>query len=398
MMTWVKRAVWLVLAVAIVVGLAQAWRPKPLEVESAAVTTGRIEATVDEQGRTRVRDRYTISTPFTGNLRRLELHPGDAVEADTVIARIVPVAPSLLDARTRAEAETRVRMSEASLRQSEAAVRRAQGELEFSRTEAERQRRLAASGAIPARDLELAEFQVRSRTDELASAQFRSRVSAFELENSRVVLRRTSPDPSRAPGDEIEIRSPTRGRVLRLLREDGGVVNAGTALVEIGDTAALEVVVDVLTTDAVQVRSGAHVTLERWGGEQPLTGHVRLVEPSAFTRVSALGVEEQRVNTLIDIHESPDVWRSLGDGYRVEARIVVWEGESVTRVPLGALFRDNGAWAVYVIEGAVARKRAVEVGHRGGTDMQVVRGLRAGERVIVHPSDKLVDGAAVRGR
>ena len=195
--------------------------------------------------------------------------------------------------------------------------------------------------------------------------------------------------------DEIELRSPVRGRVLRVLQASGGVVAAGTPLLEVGDTTALEIVVDLLTADAAQVPAGATVHLENWGGADALTGHVRLVEPSAFTRVSALGVEEQRVNALVDIHEPHAQWQTLGDGWRVEARIVVWEGARVLTAPLGAVFRRAGAWSVFVVEAGKARRRNVTLGHRGGDRVEVTAGLREGDRVIVHPPDRLNEGDAV---
>jgi len=259
----------------------------------------------------------------------------------------------------------------------------------------ERLRRLGAAGAVAAHDVTVAEFADRSRRDELASSQFAARAAEYELANARAVLARaTQAAPS---GDEIDVRTPVRGRVLRVLQASGGVVTAGTALVEVGDTTALEIVVDLLTADAAQVLPNAAVRVEGWGGDA-LNGHVRMVEPSAFTRVSALGVEEQRVNAIVDLYEPPERWRALGDGWRVEARITVWEADRVTAVPLGALFRRAGDWCVFVVENGRARRRAVAVGHRGGDRVEVTRGVRDGERVIVHPPDRLEDGEAVVAR
>lgn len=382
-----------VVVAALAAGVIWLTRPKPTGVETARAVEGRLEATLDEEGRTRVRDRYVISSTVTGNVRRPELHPGDAVEAGAVVARILPADPAPLDARSRTEAEGRVRLADAALRQARSVVDRARGAWEFSRTEAARVRRLAAAGALPERDLTQAEFQERGRADEVASAQFAARGASYELDNARALLSRVT--HSETAHDEITLRSPVRARVLRVTQASGGVVAAGTPLMELGDTEALEVVVDLLTADALQVVPGARVHLDPGGSAAVLEGQVRLVEPAAFTRVSALGVEEQRVNVLIDLREPPERWRALGDGWRVEAHIVAWEGARVLTVPLGALFRRGGEWCAFVIEGGKARRRVVSIGHQGGGLVEVTRGLRTGAQVIVHPPDRLEDGEAV---
>ncbi len=270
-MSWIRRIVTGVLVVAVAAGAMVAAKPKPLPVESARVAREHLESTLDEEGRTRVRDRYVISSTVTGNVRRAELHPGDAVEPGAVVARILPVDPAPLDARSRTEASGRVRLAEAALRQSQAGVERARGALEFARSEVARLRGLVASGAVAPHDLTVAEFEVRSRTDELASSQFATRGAEYELSNAQALLARaTSAAPSR---DEIELRSPVRGRVLRVTQPSGGVVAAGAPLLEIGDTTALEIVIDLLTSDAAQVTSGSMVRIDAWGGDGPLTGH-----------------------------------------------------------------------------------------------------------------------------
>ena len=390
---WARRVVMVLAAGGLVAGGVLLARPKPTSVEASRAVEARLEATLDEEGRTRVRDRYVISSTVTGNMRRPELHPGDLVEAGAVVARILPADPAPLDARSRTDAEGRVRMADAALRQARSVVDRARDAAEFARTEADRVRRLAASGAVPERDLAQAVFLEHSRADEVASAQFAARGAAYELDNARALLSRvTNVGTAR---DEITLRSPVRARVLRVQQPSGGVVTAGTPLLELGDTEALEVVVDLLTADALQVVPGALVHLEAGGSTGLLEGQVRLVEPSAFTRVSALGVEEQRVNVLIDLRDPPERWRALGDGWRVEARIVAWEGARVLTVPLGSLFRRGGVWCVFVIEEGRARRRDVTIGHQGGGAVEITRGLRAGARVIVHPPDRLEDGEAV---
>ncbi len=379
--------------VALTAGAVFAARPAPTAVETGAVTREHLEATLDVEGRTRVRDRYVVSATTAGNLRRPELRPGDAVEAGAVVAAMLPVDPTPLDARARTESEGRVRLAEAALRQAGSAVERSRDALTFARNDEARTRSLVASGAMAPHDLTVAEFATRSRADELASAQFAARGAEYELANARALLSRST--GAMRVDDEITLRSPVRGRVLRVLQPSGGVVAAGAALLEVGDTEALEVVVDLLTADAAQVSPGATAHLEGTGLDHALTAHVRRVEPSAFTRVSALGVEEQRVNALLDLHDPPTRWRGLGDGWRVEARIVVWEADAVTTVPLGALVRSSGVWTVFVVEGGRARRRVVGLGHHGGDRVEVLRGVRAGETVVLHPSDRLRDGDRV---
>ncbi|MDO9022065.1 MAG: HlyD family efflux transporter periplasmic adaptor subunit [Deltaproteobacteria bacterium] len=390
---WARRGVTAVVVAGLAAGGLWMARPQPTTVETARVTEARLEATLDDEGRTRVRDRYVISATVGGNVRRPALHPGDAVEAGAVVAQILPADPAPLDARSRTEAEGRVRVAEAALRQAQSVVDRARGALGFARTESERVRRLSTAGALPAQDLALAEFQERSRADEAASAQFAARGAAYELDNARALLARAT--HAGTERDEIVLRSPVRAKVLRVLQASGGVVAAGTPLIELGDTEALEVVVDLLTADALQVAPGARVHLDAGGGLGPLEGQVRLVEPAAFTRVSALGVEEQRVNVLIELRDPPDRWRALGDGWRIEARIVAWEGARVLTLPLGALFRSGNEWCVYAVAEGRARRRVVSIGHQGGGAVEVTRGLRAGERIIVHPPDRLQEGERV---
>lgn len=392
-MSWARRITTGLVVTAILGAAAVSLRPRALPVEVAQVTRGHLEATLVEEGRTRVRDRYVISATTTGNVRRAELHPGDAVEAGAVVAAMLPVDPTPLDARARTESEGHVRLAEASLRQAQSAVERARNAAAFARSDVVRIRSLVNSGAMAAHDLTVAEFEARSREDELASTQFAARGAEYELTNARALLDR-SIRPATV-GDEIVLRSPVRGRVLRVLRPSGGVVTPGTPLLEIGDTAALEIAVDLLTADASSVSPGATVHLEGTGVAAPLTGHVRLVEPSAFTRVSTLGVEEQRVNALVDLNDPPERWRTLGDGWRVEAQIVVWEGESVTMVPLGALFRKAGDWCLFAVEGGRARRRTVTLGHHGRDRVELLSGVTAGASVIVHPSDQLHDGDLV---
>ena len=387
----VKRVLWALLAIALLVALALAFRPSPVAVETAAVTRGTLILTVEEDGRTRIKDRYVISAPLAGSMARMVARAGDSVRQGEVLARLVPLAPPLLDPRSRAEAQARVAASGAALSQAATAVERARAAHGFARRDAERQRALLAQGATAPQTAEQAELAERMRREELASAEYGRRVAASELRMAEAALASMG---SRSV-DQFVIRAPVQGRVLRVLQESEGVVQPGTPLVEIGNPAALEIVVDVLTTDAVEIRPGARVRIERWGGDSLLSGHVHLVEPSAFTRLSALGVEEQRVNVIIDLDGTPAAYAALGDGYRVEVAIVVWEGADRLLVPGGGVHRQGDGWAAYVVEDGRARLRPVRIGRRSGSEAEVVDGLRAEERVVLYPTDNVEDGVRV---
>lgn len=393
---WLKRSLWAFLGLGLIAMIVVAFLPKPVPVDLVPVRRAPLRVTVDEDGRTRVTDRYVVSSPLSGNLARIELDPGAPVEDGQVIARLVPMARPLMDAQSRAEAEARVASASAQLRQARATVERAEAALEFADTTAERQRQLARRGTIPAQTLDQAELELRSRREELSSARFGVRVAAHQLELARAALGRF--DDGGDGAEQMEVTSPIDGAVLRVMQESGGAVQAGTPLLELGDPSHLEVAVDVLTSDAVHIEPGDAVIIERWGGETPLAGHVRMVEPSAFTRTSALGVEEQRVNVVIDLDSPREEWERLGDGYRVEARIVIWEEEDVLVVPASAVFRQGEGWAVYVLEGDAVRLQPVQTGRRNGLSVQILEGLEEGAQVVVHPSDRVVDGVEVEPR
>jgi HlyD family secretion protein len=380
--------------------LVVAVMPKPIPVDAAEVTRGPLEVTIDEDGVTRVKDRYVVSLPLTGTLGRLELRAGDAVTESAVLARVEPLAPQLLDARSRSQAEARVAAAQAAQRQARAAVARAEAALALATQMEERQTQLAARDGATQAALDQARFEARARQEELTSARFGVRVADYEVRMAEAAVGRfvSARGKPRETQEQLEVPSPITGRVLRVIHEQEGVAQAGTPILELGDPAALEVVVDVLTADAVQIEPGAQVALVRWGGERALTGRVQRVEPSAFTKISALGVEEQRVNVVVDLTSPREQWEALGDGFRVEARIRVWREDEVVRIPSSALFRHEEGWAVYVIEGEVAKLRGVAIGRRNGFEAQVTDGLDAGAMVIVHPSDQVRDGVQVRVR
>lgn len=372
-------------------------RPQRVPAELAQVTRGPLEVTIDEEGETRVRDRFVISAPLAGRVPRIELEPGDAVVAgETVLAIFLPSAPVLLDARSRAEAEAVVQTATAALGQAEANYERAAAELVYSRSEAGRYLRLSQEGIVSVETMESAQLDLDTRQEAVEAADYAVRTARSELQAARVRLLRFSAESAEdMNGTAIRIVSPVSGVVLRRVRESESVVPAGEALLEVGDPGRIEVVTDYLSKDAVRMRSGQRVLIDRWGGDRPLQGRLRRVEPSGFTKISALGVEEQRVNVVIDIVDPPAVWTGLGDGFRVETRVVVWESGDELKAPTGALFRRGENWAVFAVEGGRAALREIEVGERNAREAQVLGGLEPGEQVVVYPSDSLNDGSPV---
>lgn len=393
---WIRRGL-IALAVLAVVGLiVVAWIPNPVEVEVATVARGPLVVTVNEDGRTRVKDRYLVSAPITGNLARLDLEAGDPIEEGQVLARLVPLPPPLLDSRTRAEAKARVDAAIAARKQAQAAINRARFQRDFAKQESERALAVVKQGGLARSDADRAVSTYHGSQEDLRSAEFGGRVAEHQLTLAQTALMQLT--GKGGEGEQLDIISPVAGQVLKVFQESEGVAPGGTAIVEVGDPAALEVVVDVLSQDATRIPAGAKTTIERWGGKNSLLGHVRVVEPSAFTKLSALGVEEQRVNVIIDMDDDRELWSSLGDGYRVEARISVWEGEDVLKVPASAVFRSEEAWAAFVVEDGTAVVRTVELGETNGLETEVLSGLDEGDAVIAYPSDSVRDGVSVKAR
>ncbi len=393
--TWARRIFLLAIGGGVIALIVLAMRPQPMQVDVATVERGLLRVTIDEDGQTRVKDRYVVSAPLGGNVARIELHPGDLVHVGDVIARIVPLAPPLLDARTRAEAEAHVAAAMAQQRQALASVERARASSDFAQHEADRTAGLGAHGSATGQEVERAQMEARTQREEVTSLEFGVRVADYEVQVARATLGRLS--GGAADDEQLEVTAPVDGRVLRVIQQSAGPVAAGADLIEIGDPAALEIVVDVLTSDAVRIPGDAHVSIDRWGGD-PLAGHVRLVEPAAFTRVSSLGVEEQRVNVIVDLDDPHAHWSALGDGYRVEAHIVVVEVADALHVPASAVFRQGEGWAVYETRGGHAHLAPIEAGERNGVSVEVRSGLEPGATVIVHPSEHVADGSLVTPR
>ncbi|MBP6506811.1 MAG: HlyD family efflux transporter periplasmic adaptor subunit [Opitutaceae bacterium] len=393
---WARRLPWLggaLLLALIVVGL---W-PKPLPVETAVVTRGPLVVTVDEEGMTRVKNRYVISSPVAGQLQRINWKPGAIVAAgQTVLAVLETKGADLLDARSEAQAEAQVHAASARLEQAAAQRTQAKAAAKMSDADHQRLQVLFKAGSISPQELDAADTAAITATQGERAAEFAFQIAEFELVQAKAVLLRGQPAGQAARGQPLVIISPVSGRVLRVFQESERVVSGGFPLLEIGDATDLEARIEVLSRDGVAIAPGARVQLEQWGGHQPLGARVRLVEPSAFTKISALGVEEQRVNVIVDLTDPFAQRPTLGDAYRVEARIVTWEGANILKVPSGALFQRGDRWQTFVLDGRTARLRAVQTGHGNGLETEIIAGLREGEQVIVYPGDKIADGVSAR--
>lgn len=377
------------LLVVALVGTGLALRPRPVPVDASVARSLPLSVVIEESGVTRVKDRFVVSAPVAGSISRLAFEPGDEVREGDALAEIAPVSSPLLDQRTRAEAEARLDASASALGQAKAQVARAATALEQAEQELARTQQLTRSGALSRQALEQAEFLTRLRQDELSSARFAEKIAKEEQRIARVSLRQGG---DAARDRHVDVLAPASGAILRVHQKSAGVVLAGTPLLEVGDPHALELVIDLLTTDAVSVRPGTLVSVSGWGGSA-LSGRVSRIEPSGFTRPSALGVDEQRVNVIVTLTEPAEHWRTLGDGYRVEARLTLWQAERVLQVPNGAVFRRADGWAAFRIVDGGAKLVNVELGHRGEAAVEVRSGLGEGDAVVVHPGERVKDGA-----
>ncbi len=387
----------LLLVALIVIGL---W-PRAIPVESGLVARSPLVVTVDEEGMTRVKNRYVVSAPVAGQLRRIDWKAGAAVVAGkTVLATLESSGADFLDARALAQAEARVRAAEASRDAAAAQRDRALAAAKLAAAEFERAKRLREQTVASAQEFDLAQMRADTAAQDARAAEFGFKVATYELEQARALLTRGQPNPEKphdTPADlpPLVLTSPVDGKILRVFQESARVVPAGFALMEIGDPTDLEVRIEVLSRDGVAIRPGARVMLEQWGGDAPLAARVRLVEPSAFTKISALGVEEQRVYVIADFVDPVEKRSTLGDSYRVEARIVTWEKSDALHAPAGALFQKGGEWHAFAIDGGRARLRTVKTGRSNGVETEILEGLGEGDRLVVYPGDKVFDGTRV---
>jgi HlyD family secretion protein len=375
--------------------------PQPVPVDLVAIKRGPLEVTVEDEGITRIREVYTVSAPIGGKMLRSPREVGDKVEArKTLVAEIAPTDPTFLDVRSQRVNEAAVHAAQAAVDLAEAQVKQARSQLEFARSDLRRAEELAVSKTISARALDKAKLDVDSGEAAVASAVATLEVRRRELESAKARLIQ----PGGADMSEhsasccIEVRSPIDGVVLKIVAESEQVVQPGAPLIEIGDPRDLEIVVDFLSRDAVRIRPGAPARIESWGGDRLLDARVRRIEPTAFTKVSALGIEEQRVKVVLDFTGPPSEWQQLGHAYRIIARVVVWHSGDALQVPLGALFREGDNWAVFVVTDGRAQRRRVSIGQRNLHAAQVIDGLKPGEEVILHPSDRVQDGVRIAPR
>lgn len=392
---WRRRLVLALVAVIIAGGLFLGFRPQPVEADLATAHRAPLRVTIEQEGRTRVVDRYIVTAPVNGYARRISLDIGNAVERGATLVELEPVRAEVLDMRRRAEAEARIAGAATSVSAADQRANAAASNAGLAQKERQRVHALRLAGHVSAAAEDQAASAAERSAAELRSAQFAVATARHELEAARTALKYAASGGNAEP---VAVRSPVAGQVLKIAHKSEGTVAAGQPLIEIGDPRVLEVEVDVLSADAVRIHPGTRVVFERWGGDGVLEGAVRVVEPAGFTKVSALGVEEQRVWIIVAFTSPPTRWQRLGDGYRVEASFIVWEANDVLQIPASALFRDGSGWAAFAVEQGKAVKRRVEVGQRNGLGAQVVSGIKAGEQVIVHPDDRVREGVRVAAR
>ncbi len=395
-MSWKGKLGWGFVSLLIVSAIAYGFWPKPVLVDTEPVRVGALEVGFTEEGRTRVVDRFVVSAPLNSTLGRIELEVGDSVEAGQEVCALTPVPASLLDARSHAEATHRLEAANAAFDEARERIESAAADQAYWAGELDRQANLVEKD-ISSRELfERTRTKARQAEAQLRSARFGADVTRYQVEIARSTLDHSSGTDGESPPERIALRSPVTGAVLKRYRESESVVTAGSPLLEIGDPTSLEIEVEVLSRDAVQLQPGMKVRFERWGGESPILGRVRVVEPVGFTKISALGVEEQRVLVICSFNETTDETRRLGDGYRVEGTFILWEEDDVLQVPTSSLFEiPEGGWAVFAIIEGRARQRRVEIGQRSGLATQILSGLDRGETVISHPDEEIEDGTRV---
>ncbi|MBT4934993.1 MAG: HlyD family efflux transporter periplasmic adaptor subunit [Rhodospirillaceae bacterium] len=379
--------------------LMWAFSPAPVPVDLAVVKRAPMEVVINGEGRTRVHDIYTVSAPVSGRIRRIEVHVGDTVIAGkTVLASIEPASPQFLDARALAQAKSTAKAAEAAKSLAQAELNRVRAELTFARSNLKRSRDLFAKETISELEFDRAELEVATHAAAVDSALATLKVRRFEWETARAALINPANESEQQTTCCVDVSAPVSGRVLRVLRQSEGVVERASPLIEVGDPENLEVVVDLLSSEAVRVSKGVSVLLNGWGGETSLEGRVRRIEPYGFTKISALGIEEQRVNIIIDFTGNSEHTIALGHGFRVEAHIREWREEDVLQVPIGALFRDGDDWAVFIDNEGTAKLTKITIGHRNGRTAEVLAGLDEGTRVISHPSDRVTDNIDIVAR
>lgn len=373
--------------------------PKPVLVESVQVKTAPLQVNIEEDGQTRVIDRYIIRAPVAGMTCRMHLNVGDKVERNHTLLNITPLESPVLDSRSRAQAEAQVAAAKAALKASKQQAQAAKANAELAFAEFQRYQSLLQKGLVSQDSFDRAQTQSQTAQAQQRSADFQVEVANYELQSALTTLQFSATDSTaKAATEKLAIKSPINGKILKVSRECEGPVTIGEALLEVGNPQALEIAVDVLSADAVKIHPGMKVLLERWGGENTLEAVVRQVEPIGFTKVSALGVEEQRVLVISDFTSSAEQWQSLGDGYSVEAKFILWQDDEVLQVPSSALFRYQDGWAVFAIDNNTAKRQIVKIGQRNGLSVQILEGLNENQTIINHPSEAIEDGTPIKIR
>ena len=390
-----RRSIPWLIGAALVAAVAMGLKSKPIEVETGVVTRAPLTVRVSEEGKTRIRNRYVVAAPLAGRMRRVPFKPGDEVKAgETVLTAIEPVAAPLLDPRAKALAEAIVATREAARNRATETLKAAQSARTLADANVERVRSLKG-GAVSQADRDRAEMEASMRAADVRAAEFALKAAEHEVAQAHAALERPAVT---IEGNAIEVKSPVSGRLLNVMQESETVVTAGTPIAEIGDPVDIEIEAEILSRDAVAMKPGDSVSIEQWGGPQPLEARVRRIEPAAFTKISALGVEEQRVFVLCDLVNPPEQAKALGDRYRVEVRVAVWHSDDALVVPAGALFREGNAWKTFVYRDGEARAVSLEAGKTDGHFTEVISGLSEGDEVLLHPPDTVKDGTAVTKR
>ncbi|MGH9629532.1 MAG: efflux RND transporter periplasmic adaptor subunit [Bryobacteraceae bacterium] len=396
-MRWKRWIIPVLIGLALIAALAWGLRPQPVLVEIAEVKRGPLRVTVNEEGKTRIKERYVVSSSITGRMERIDLDEGDPIRSGQVLTTVAPLPSVFLDPRTRAQGLAEINAAESRISAAQERVRAARASAEYWRAELERTSKLLKSG-----DIAQSRYDQVLAEEQGAAAALREAEAAVESARSEMRRARLAVEQPSAPAETesatVPVVAPVAGRVLRVIRDSAGPVIAGEPLVEIGNAQAIEVEVEVLSPDAVRIEPGTRVFFTQWGGNSVLEGTVQRIDPTGRTKISALGVEEQRVPVIAIITSPESEWRGLGAGYRVEASFVIWEAQDVLQIPGSAVFQHGGGSAVFVIEDSAARRRAIKIGRRAGLDVQVLEGLAAGERVVAHPDASIQDGTLIQRR
>lgn len=399
MNTALRRKLFIALIIAAVIGATvYGFFPKAAEVDLAFVTRGPLQVTVEEEGRTRLKERFVITAPTAGYTERIWAKVGDPVVRGQTVAVLEPLRSAALDARSRAEAQASVTAANASLNAAIEREKAAAADADYLEKRLARLKNLYDKGSIAKDQYDQIAAEARKAVAIAHAARASVDVARSELKRTEALLQNFSMGQRTAASQKVYVPTPVSGSIFRIYHESEGAVNAGEPLLDIGNAKDLEVRVEVLSADAVKIKQGTAVFFKRWGGEETLTGVVRIVEPAGFTKVSSLGVEEQRVLVIADITSPAQMWRALGDAYRLEAHFVIWEGKDILQIPASALFRFGENWAVFVESNGKARRRLIKPGQRNGLTAEIISGLKEKEKVIVHPDDKISDGTRVKLR